>query len=130
LDITINNATIPSDWKKAIVIPICKGGDRSLVANYRHVSLNSVFCKQMEHVTASFLRKVWDKREWLFEGQHGFGPGYSCESQVITVCQDIADALDNGGRLDAVVIDFSKAFDYLPMFGCLRKLRSPAWTRR
>jgi hypothetical protein len=39
LDITINNATIPSDWKKAIVVPIYKGGDRLLVANYRPVSL-------------------------------------------------------------------------------------------
>ena len=36
-------------------------------------------------------------------------PGYSCESQVITVCQDIADSMDNGDRIDAVVIDFSKA---------------------
>ena len=26
LDVTINNATIPSDWKRAIVVPIYKGG--------------------------------------------------------------------------------------------------------
>jgi hypothetical protein len=29
LDITIN--TIPSDWKLAVVVPIYKGGDRSVV---------------------------------------------------------------------------------------------------
>jgi hypothetical protein len=29
LDITINNTTIPSDWKKAIVVPIYKGGDKA-----------------------------------------------------------------------------------------------------
>jgi hypothetical protein len=52
--------------------------------------------------------------DWLFEGQHGFRLGYSCESQVITVCQDIADSLDNGGRIDAIIIDFSKAFDSVP----------------
>ena len=28
LDITINNGTIRRDWKKAIVVPIQKGGDR------------------------------------------------------------------------------------------------------
>jgi hypothetical protein len=33
LDITINNGTIPRDWKKAIVVPIHKGGDRSVVKN-------------------------------------------------------------------------------------------------
>jgi len=35
-------------------------------------------------------------------------------SQVITVCQDIADTLDNGGRMDAIIVDFSKAFDLVP----------------
>jgi hypothetical protein len=44
----------------------------------------------MEHVIAAYLRKIWDKKDWLFEGQCGFRPGYSSESQVITVCQDIA----------------------------------------
>ena len=71
------------------------GGDRSLVTNYRPVSLTSVVCKQMDHVIASYLRQVWNKNNWLYKGQHGFRPGYSCKSQVITVCQDIADSLDN-----------------------------------
>jgi hypothetical protein len=68
LDVTINNATLTSDWKKAVVVPIYKGGDQSLVSNYRPVSLTSVVCKQMEHVIASYLRKIWDKNDWLFEG--------------------------------------------------------------
>ena len=67
----------------------------------------------MEHV-ASYLRQVWDKSDWLFEGQHGFRPGFSCESQVIAVCQHIADSLDNGDKIDAIIIDFPKAFDLVP----------------
>ena len=91
-----------------------QGGDRSLVANYRPVSLTSVVCKQLEHVIASYLRQVWDKNDWLFERQHGFRPGYSCESQVISICQDIADSLDDGDNIDAIIVDFSKAFDLVP----------------
>ena len=72
LEITINNGTIPMDRKKAIVIPIHKGGDRSLVNNYRLVSLTSVVCKQTEHVIAGYVRHVWEDRDWLYEGQHGF----------------------------------------------------------
>jgi len=111
LDITMNNGTLPGDWKRATVIPIHKGGVRSLVTNYRPVSLTSVVCKQMEHVIASYLRQVCDKNDWLYEGQHGFRLGYSCESQVIAVCQDIADSLDSGEKIDAIIVDFSKAFD-------------------
>jgi hypothetical protein len=54
------------------------------------------------------------KNDWLFDGQHGFRPGYFCESQVITVYQDIADSLDNGSGIDAIIIDFLKAFDLVP----------------
>jgi hypothetical protein len=58
LDITINNNAIPGDWKKAIMVPIYRGGDRSVVGNYRLVSLTSVVCKQMEHIIAGYIRHV------------------------------------------------------------------------
>ena len=53
LDITMNNDTLPGDWKRAMVIPIHKGVNRSLVTRYRSVSLTLVVCKQMKHVIAS-----------------------------------------------------------------------------
>jgi len=81
-----------------------------------------VVCKQIEHVIASYLRQVWDKYEWLYEGQHGFKPGHSCESQLIAVCQDIADSMVNGDRIDAIVIDLSKAFDLIPHDRLLMKI--------
>jgi hypothetical protein len=58
-----------------------------------------------------YLRQVWDKNDWLYEEQHGFIPGYSCESQFITVCQDVADSLDEGVGIHAIITDISKAFD-------------------
>jgi hypothetical protein len=54
-DIMINNNTISRDWKKAIVVPIHKGGNHSVVKNYRPVSITSVVCKQMEHVIAEYI---------------------------------------------------------------------------
>ena len=110
----MNNNAIPGDLKKAMVVPIYKGQDRSVVANYRRDSLTLVFCKQMQHVIAGYLRQVWEMSGWLCEGQYGFRPGYSCKSQVVTVCQDIADSPDEGFRTDAIIIDFSNAFDLVP----------------
>ena len=79
LDITMNNGTLPGDWKRATAIPVHRGRDRSLVTNYRPVSLISVVCKQMERVITAYLRQVWDKNDWLYGGKNGFRPGYSCE---------------------------------------------------
>jgi len=57
------------------------------------------------------LRQVWDKNDYLYEGQHGFRPEYSCGSQVIKVYQD---SLNEGVAIDAIIIDFPKAFDLVP----------------
>jgi hypothetical protein len=71
-----------------------------------------------------------------YKGQHGFRQGYLCESQVITDCQNIADSMDNGDRIDAIVIDFSKAFDLVPHNQLLMKIANSgvgslvvAWVR-
>jgi len=58
----------------------------------------------------------------LYEGQHEFRPGYSCGSQVITVCQDTSDSLDNGDKIVAIIVDFSKAFDLVPHDRLLTKI--------
>jgi hypothetical protein len=76
----------------------------------------------MEHLIAGYLRQVWDKNDWLYDGQHGFRQGYSCEIQVITACHDTADSLDEGVSIDAIIIDFSKAFDLVPHDRLLMKL--------
>jgi hypothetical protein len=61
----------------------------------------------MEHAIAGYTRQVWEDCVLLYEGQHGFRPGYSRESQIITVCQDISDSVDEEVRLDAIIRDFS-----------------------
>ena len=72
----------------------------------------------------------------LHEGQDGFRPGYSWESHLVTVCQDIADSLDEGVRTDAIIRDSSKAFGLGPPDRLLTKiaatgvdLRVVAWVR-
>ena len=79
-------------------------------------------CKQLEHAIAGYLRQVWDKNDWLYDGQHGFRSGDSCESQFITVCQDIEDSLFEDVGIDAIIIDFSKAFVLVPYDRLLTKL--------
>ena len=107
----MNNGTLPGDWKRATVNPILKGGDRSLVTNYRPVCSTSIVCEQMEHDIASDLREVYNKNNWFYDGYHGFRPGFSCQNQVMTVCQETSDSLGIGERTDAMKVYFSKVFN-------------------
>lgn len=93
------------------MVPIYKVGDRSLETNYRPVSYTSVICKKIEHVLAGYLKQVWDTNKLLNESQQRFRPEYMCGIQIVRGCQDIADTLDEGARIDAIIIDFLKDFD-------------------
>ena len=44
---------LPSDWKKANVVPVFKKGSKQLPVNYRPVSLTCICCKLMEHIIVS-----------------------------------------------------------------------------
>jgi hypothetical protein len=106
------------------------------ITNYRPVSLTSVVCQQKERVIVGYLRQVWNTSKWLYERQHGFRPGYSCASQIVTVCKDTADSPDEGARTDAIVIDFSRAFDIVPYDRLLMRIvasgvaaRAVVWVR-
>jgi len=48
--------------------------------------------------------------------------GQDIRAKVITVCQDIADSLNNGERIDAIIVDFLKAFGLLPCGRLLMKI--------
>jgi hypothetical protein len=52
-------------------------------------------------------------------------PEYSCESQVVAVCQYVVDSLDEGFGVDAITIDSSRAFDLVPHDLLLTKLAAP-----
>ncbi len=61
---------------------------------------------------------------YILHFQHGFQSGLSCESQLIETVNDWMTALDNKTQIDAIFLDFAKAFDKVPHKRLLSKLTS------
>jgi hypothetical protein len=121
-NVTINNGVLANDWKKANVTPIYKGGDKGQIENYRPVSLTSVVCKILEKIIAQCFWDFWESTNWLSDFQHGYRKGHSCETQLLGFCQEIADSIDEGIEVDAIVVDLSKAFDKVDHDRLLEKM--------
>ena len=45
------------------------------------------------------------------------------ETQLVTTIQDLAQMHKKGSQIDIAVLDFSKAFDTVPHYGLLSKLK-------
>ena len=119
---SIDEARLPDDWKQQYVHPVFKKGSRSDPANYRPVALTCILCKTLEHIIASNLHCHLEEHGFLSDAQHGFRKLRSCETQLYATLQDFFNTLEAGGRLDAVVLDFSKAFDKVPHERLMSKL--------
>ena len=55
-----------------------------------------------------------NRHKILSEFQHGFCKQRSCETQLLLTIHDFTTSLDGGEQLDAVVLDFSKAYNKVP----------------
>ena len=109
------SGTVPSDWKEALITPLFKKGERNVASNYRPVSLTSVVSK--------ILMRHLDHHNILTDCQHGFRSRRSCESQLISTIQGIAEKLKSvKDQIDVIYLDFAKAFDKVPHKRLLHKL--------
>ena len=78
----------------------------------------------MEHIILSNMWKHLHKHNIILHFQHGFQSGLSCESQLIETVHDWMSAMDNKTQIDAILLDFAKAFYKVPHLRLLSKLTS------
>ena len=115
---------LPTEWTQAIVAPIFKKGSKLQAVNYRPVSLTCITCKLFEHIICKHILAHLEDHNILTDLQHGVRSGRSCETQLVTTFQDLAQMHNKkGSQIDIADLDFSKDFDTVPHDGLLSKLQ-------
>ena len=121
---SLTESKVPKDWKVANITPIFKSGDRESPCNYRPISLTSISCKVLEHIIVSSVMRHLDGQNLLIASQHGFRKGRSCETQLALFTHDILVSGEDNVPVDAIFLDFKKAFDKVPHNKLIIKLQS------
>ena len=121
---SMEEGVVPSDWRTANVTPIFKKGSRGDPGNYRPVSLTSVPGKIMERIIKEEIVGHLERNRLLKSSQHGFTQGRSCTTNLLEFLEKATTILDNGESMDAIYLDFSKAFYMVPTARLLEKVRA------
>ena len=124
---SLDSGRVPSQWKRSVVSPIFKKGVRSLASNYRPVSLTAILCKMLESIIREVVVKHLLDNNLLTTKQFGFIKGRSTQLQLLTFLDEVFSSLDadpDGGAVDTIYLDYSKAFDTVPLRRLLHKLRA------
>ena len=67
---------VPADWKKAVIVPIHKKGNKMLCSNYRGIRLLSIPCTVYTRILDTRLRSRTENKVMEVQGGLRWGRGY------------------------------------------------------
>ena len=109
MNMIFEQGEVPNDFRKTLIKPLYKKGDKSECRNYRGISLVSVGSKLLSNMILFRLRDAVDKV--LREEQCGFRKGRGCVDQVFTLRLIIEKFFRRQTPLVLSLIDYEQAFD-------------------
>ena len=110
----------PSIWKRANITPAFKANAKENLENYRSISLLSILGKCQERIVHRVIFS--HVSPFLNDWQHGFVKVHSCITQLVLMHYLWHKALDDGLQVDAMFLDFAKAFNRMHHKILLNKL--------
>ena len=121
-NLSFSTGVHPERLKVAKVIPIYKSGSKMLTSNFRPISLLSNLNKILEKLMFKRVYSFLEKENIIYNNQFGFRPKHSTNHALISITEQIKEALDNGQYACGVFVDFQKAFDTVNHEILLKKL--------
>ena len=106
---SLRDGHVPAVWKSANVCPLPKKHPpKAIEKDIRPISLTPILAKELERFVAKWIKSELKDSDALQFGNHA---KVSTTHLLIDLVHHWAKALDDGNSVQAVFIDFTKAFD-------------------
>ncbi len=123
-NLSLKTGVFPDRMKISEVIPVYKAKDKTLMVNYRPISLLPVISKVLEKIVYKRMYSFLMKKELLFESQYGFRNKHSTIDAILEFIGHIVKGFERNDYTLAIFIDLSKAFDTIRHDTLLAKLNN------
>ena len=87
----LSDGVFPDNWKKGNIVPVHKKDLKTMLINYRRISLLPIFAKIFEKIIFTSIFEYFIENELC---QSGFLPGDSCTSQLLGIIHEIQKSFD------------------------------------
>ena len=112
VNLSLSTGTFSNQWKQAIVRPLLKKKGADLTyKNYRPVSNLQFISKVVERCALLQFSQHCDDHELIPDYQSAYREGYSCETSVIHLLDNILWGMERQEITPCLFLDLSAAFD-------------------
>ena len=118
----LESSLFPTSEKLSKIVPIYKAKERSIMDNYRPISLLPVLSKVFEYVAHGQLYNYLEDNNLLSHSQFGFRNHSSTQHAITLFSDDLRRNMYKGQTTGAVFVDLRKAFDTVDHARFLSKL--------
>ena len=126
-NLSIHQAYVPSQWKKATIIPIPKVKPVTTPSDLRPISLTPILSRLIEKLIVKlFITPIFKQPE--FHTQFAFKQTGSTNAALIAILHFVTSQLERVPYVRCFALDFSKAFDrvsHRPLFSKLAQTDLP-----
>lgn len=126
---SLNTGEYPTQWKKAVVLPLNKIDKPSDCKDFRGINNLCVLGKMLDRCVYEVVSSYVVENSILDIYQAGFRVGNSTETALISVLDSARRAMDRRKIMILCLIDFARAFDMISYDILLAILRSVGFSR-
>lgn len=119
---SVSNGVFPDVFKQGYIIPIHKSGSKEDAKNYRPIVIQPALAKVFEKLVLTRLDYYF--HNIISPNQHGFFSQRSTTTNLVCFQSHVIAAFAKRSQLDAIYLDFSKAFDRVSHLHLLSKLEA------
>lgn len=105
------HSVYPSQWKKSLVLPLPKVKNPQECKNYRSINILCVLGKVLDKLVYNQVKIFIENNNILYKYQSGYRTGYSTQTALVKITDDIRQAIDKRQLTLLMLLDFSRAFD-------------------